>query len=157
MPARNETTTEVLEREVILTRVVDAPRELVWKAWTDAEHLPKWWGPNGFTTTIQAIDVRPGGVWRFIMHGPDGTDHPNEHVYIEIANPERLVYDVGSGDGSAPLFRGTVTFVEQGEKAKIIMRCTFLSAAALDEVKKFAIEGGQQHLERLANHLGTME
>src|SRR2546426_6169783 len=81
------------DREIITTRVLDAPRELVWKAWTDPKHVAEWWGPNGFTNTIQEMDVRPDGVWRFIMHGPDGVDHKNEIIFIEVVELERLVYD----------------------------------------------------------------
>ena len=87
------------DREIIMTRAFAAPRELVWKAWTNPKHIKAWWGPNGFTTTNLEVDVRPGGVWRFIMHGPDGTDYPNKIVYAEIVMPERLVYDHG-GDGN---------------------------------------------------------
>jgi uncharacterized protein YndB with AHSA1/START domain len=68
----NNTITSVEDRELIINRVFNAPRELVYKTWTNPEHLPQWWGPKGFTITVQEIDVRPGGVWRFVMHGPDG-------------------------------------------------------------------------------------
>src|SRR2546430_11151240 len=79
------------DREILLTRVFDAPRELVFKVWTDPEHVGRWWGPRGFTNTIHEMDVRPGGVWRFTMHGPDGVDYLNRIVFIEVARPERLV------------------------------------------------------------------
>jgi len=75
------------DREIVTTRVVDAPRELVFRAWTEPEHVGQWWGPNGFTSTIQEMDVRPGGVWRLVMHGPDGTDYPNESIYLEVVRP----------------------------------------------------------------------
>ena len=77
-------------REIVAARVFDAPRELVFDAWTDPEHVAQWWGPNGFTNTIHEMDVRPGGVWRFVMHGPDGVDYNNKIVYIEVVKPERL-------------------------------------------------------------------
>src|SRR3972149_4696907 len=98
------------EQELILTRIFDAPRELVFEAWTDPKHVAQWWGPNGFTNTIHEMNVRPGGVWRFVMHGPDGVDYPNKIVYDEIVKPERLVYSHVSG----PKFQTTVTFDEQG-------------------------------------------
>ena len=99
MPAKKSSAAEASSHwEIIMTRAFAAPRELVWKAWTDPKHIKAWWGPNGFTTTTLAVNVRPGGVWRFIMHGPDGTDYPNKIVYTEIVKPERLVYDHG-GDG----------------------------------------------------------
>ena len=76
-------TTAAAEREISITRLFDAPRELVFEAWTDPEQVVQWWGPHGFTTTIHEMDVRPGGVWRFIMHGPDGTDYDNRVVFEE--------------------------------------------------------------------------
>ena len=72
------------EREILLSRVFDAPRNLVWEAWTDPRQVAQWWGPNGFTTTIEVMDVRPGGHWRHVMHGPDGTDYPNDIVFLEV-------------------------------------------------------------------------
>ncbi len=96
--------TETTDREIVATRLLDAPRELVWEVWTDPKHLAQWWGSNGFANTIHEIEVKPGGVWRFIMHGPDGTDYKNEIVYVEVVKPERLVYDHVSG----PRFHVTV-------------------------------------------------
>ena len=80
------------DREIITTRLIDAPRDLVFRMFTEAEHVVKWWGPNGFTNTNHEMNVAPGGVWRFIMHGPDGTDWGNKIVYTEVVRPERLVY-----------------------------------------------------------------
>ena len=79
------------DREIVLTRVFDATREIVFDAFTDPKHVGHWWGPTGFTNAILETDVRPGGVWRFVMHAPDGTDYPNKIVYSEIVRPERLV------------------------------------------------------------------
>ena len=98
MDARNNPGTGQDARTIVTTRVFDAPRELAFEAWTNPKHLVQWWGPNGFTTTIRAIDVRPGGIWRFVMHGPDGVDYENRIVYNEIVKPERLVYSHGGGD-----------------------------------------------------------
>jgi len=72
------------DREIVLSRVFDAPRELVFKAWTDSRHVAEWWGPNGFTTTVHEMDVRPGGVWRFVMHSPDGVDFDNAREYHAV-------------------------------------------------------------------------
>ena len=83
------------DREIATSRVFDAPRDLVWEAWTDPKHLARWYGPNGFTVTTHEMDVRPGGVWRLTMHGPDGTDYPNLTRYVEVVRPERLVYEHG--------------------------------------------------------------
>jgi uncharacterized protein YndB with AHSA1/START domain len=141
-------------REIVTTRVFDAPWELVWKAWTDPNHVKEWWGPNGFTNTIHEMDVRPGGVWRFVMHGPDGTDYQNKIVFLEIVKPERIVYDHVSG----PKFHVTVTFEEQGGRTKLTLRMLFATAAERDNVvEKFgAIEGAKQTLGRLADYLPGM-
>jgi uncharacterized protein YndB with AHSA1/START domain len=146
--------TGAADREIVTTRVFDAPRELVFKTWTDPKHVAQWWGPNGFTNTIHEMDVRPGGHWRFIMHGPDGVDYRNEIVFIEIVTPERLVYSHVSG----PKFRMTVTFEEQGGKTKLTMRMLFETAAEHDQaVKVFgAIEGAKQTLKRLDEYLAKM-
>ena len=80
------------DREIVIKRTLDAPRELVFAAWTDLKHLPHWYGPNGFTTTIHEMDLRPGGVWRLTMHGPDGRDYTSKIVFSEVVRPERLVY-----------------------------------------------------------------
>lgn len=153
------TTAEALsDREIVLTRVFDAPRELVFAAFTDPQHLDQWWGPKGFTNTTSEIDVRPGGVWRYVMHGPDGTDFPNKVVYVEIVKPERLVYDNGwDREGAEPDFRTTVTFEEEDGKTRLTMRMLFPTAEARDYVvREFgAIDGGNQTLERLADYLNS--
>ena len=125
--------------------VFDAPRDLVFEAWTDPKHVGNWWGPKGFTTTTHEMDVRPGGVWRFVMHGPNGVDYQNKNTYIEIVKPERLVYDHGD-KGTPGYFQVTVTFAEQGDKTRLTMRMLFQSVAERDTVVKTynAIEGANQ-------------
>ena len=145
--------------ELVFKRVFDAPRELVFEAWTDPKHLVHWFGPRGFTSTIQEMDVRPGGVWRLVMHGPDGVDYHNKMVYLEVVKPERLVYKHQPEDGYEPVdFETTVTFLERGEKTELTMRMIFPSAAARDYVvkKHGAVEGANQTLARLAEHLRGM-
>ena len=87
----------------MITRVFNAPRKMVFDAWTDPRQVAQWWGPRGFTTTISEMDVRPGGVWRLVMHGPDGTDYKNKVVYLEVAKPERLVYKHEPELGTEPV------------------------------------------------------
>ena len=144
------------DRQIVTTRVLNAPRELVFKMWTDPEHIVQWWGPKGFTTTTYSMDVRPGGVWRFVMHGPDGTDYQNQITYLEIVKAERLVYKHGGGEDVEPVnFETTVTSEEQGGKTRLTMRSVFPSAAAREHVvKKYgAIEGASQTMDRLEQHL----
>jgi len=150
--------TDTADREIVMTRLFDAPRELVFKAWTDPEHVAQWWGPNGFTNTIHEMDVRPGGVWRFVMHGPDSVDYKNKIIYLEIVKPERLVYSHGADDGGEPeQFHVTVTFAEQGGKTHLTMRTLFESAAERNKTVEFgAIELGNQSLARLEEHLAKM-
>lgn len=137
--------------EIAATRVFDAPRELVWRMWTDPKHVVHWWGPNGFTNTIHEMDVRPGGVWRFIMHGPDGTDYNNKFVYREVVKPSRLAYSHLSG----PLFDAFVDFIDRGEKTEVNVRMVFESAELRDKVvEEFgAVEGLHQTLGKLESML----
>ena len=146
---------KIEDREIVITRVFNAPRERVFEMWTDAKHMAHWWGPNGFSITTHEMDFRPGGVWRFMMHGPDGTNFPNKIAYIEILKPERLVYDhTDDGDWG---FHVTVTFEKQDGKTKLTMRSLFKTAAERDKVVKefHAIDGGNQTLSRLAGYLET--
>lgn len=142
------------DREIVTSRVFDAPRELVWAAFTDARHVGHWFGPNGFTTTTYEMDVRPGGVWRYMMHGPDGTDYPNRVTYLEVTPPERLVYD--HGDFEKVHFQVTVTFADQGGKTALTMRSLFPTAAARDAVAHYAIPGAQQTFDRLGAYLARL-
>ena len=153
MAQRKNELASTADREIAATRLLDAPRDLVFQMWTDPAHIGRWWGPNGFTTTTQEMDVRPGGVWRFVMHGPDGTDYKNKIVYLEIVKPERLVYRHAGDDDTEPVkFHVTVNFAEQGNKTLLSMRMLFDSAEERDTVEKKygAVEGLQQTLGRLA-------
>ena len=146
------------ERELVLTREFDAPRALVWRAWTDPRHIGQWWGPRGFTITTHEIEVRPGGVWRFVMHGPDGTDYDNRIIYRELAPPERMVYAHGSDKDDDPeQFMVTVTFHDRGDKTELTMRMLFATAAQREQTAAFgAVELGNQTLDCLAEYLQTM-
>lgn len=144
------------DREIAITRIFDAPRDLVWKVWTDPTHIAHWWGPIGFKNTIAEMDVRPGGVWRLVMHGPDGRDYPNKIVFIEVVQPERLVFKHVGEKGYEPVtHQTTVTFTEHGEKTKLQMRMIFPSANARDYVVKTygAVDGLDQTIGRLGEYL----
>jgi len=147
------------DREIVFTRVFDAPRRMVWEAWTDPEQLVLWWGPKGFSTTVHEMDVRAGGVWKLVMHGPDGTDYPNKSIFTKVVPYERLRYRLSGGKRGGPVaqFEMTVTFEDDGDKTRITMRLVFASAEARDEnVREYgSIEGGKQTLERLAEHLSA--
>jgi len=146
------------ERELILTREFDAPRALVWRAWTEPQHLPNWWGPRDFMITTLAIDIRPGGMWRYLMHAPDGTDYDNRITFREFVPPERIVYEHSADKDDDPeQFLVTVTFSEQGEKTRLTMRMVFPTVAQREANQAFgAVEIGYQTLAHLAAHLATM-
>jgi uncharacterized protein YndB with AHSA1/START domain len=157
--ARNSPGTKQDPRSIVAVRVFDAPRDLVFAVWTDPMHLAQWWGPNGFTTTTHAIDVRPGGIWRFAMHGPDGRDYQNRITYEEIVKPERLVYRHGGGEDVEPVrFQVTVTFEDIGGKTRLTMRMLFPSGEERDRViaEYGADKGVVQTLGRLEAHLATL-
>ena len=151
--------TELSERGLVMARVFNAPRELVFKVWTDPKHVIHWWGPTGFTNTIQEMDVRPGGKWKLIMHGPNGVDYPNVISYEEVVKPERLVWSHGSDIPNDPgEFQVTVRFEDLGEKTRITMEMLFKSAAAREKVVKEhgAIEGNKQTMDRLEAYLAKL-
>jgi uncharacterized protein YndB with AHSA1/START domain len=155
-----EEQTRTTDREIIISRLFDAPRELVWEAMTNPKHVANWWGPNGFTTTIEKMDFRVGGVWKHVMHGPDGTDYPNLSVFLDIVKPERIVYSHGGGKEGGPgvHFTATWTFEARGRQTLLTMRSVFDTAAERDLVVREygAIEGGKQTLARLAGYLPRM-
>jgi uncharacterized protein YndB with AHSA1/START domain len=140
------------DREIATARVVNARRELVFRAFSDPDHLARWWGPKGFTNTFHEFDLRPGGTWRFVMHGPDGASYQNKSMFVEVVKPERIVLQHVSG----PQFQLTIALTEQAGKTKITWRMLFESAAECDRVKKFAVEANEQNLDRLEAELATM-
>lgn len=154
-PAANDS-----DREIVVTRTFNAPRDLVFSAWTDPRHVANWWGPRGFSTTTHEMEVRPGGQWRFIMHGPDGTDYPNLITYREVVRPERLVYThIGDTDNDPHTFVSTATFDDLGgDKTQVTLRAVFQTPEDRDFVVKNygALEGGKQTLERLGEQVATM-
>lgn len=135
------------DREIVSLRVVKAPRDLVWRVWTDPEQWKQWWGPAGFTNSISVMEVRSGGRWEFTMHGPDGTDYRNECRYLQVIAPSLLEWQ----HGPTPSFRATVTFEEAGAWTRVILRTVLDSAADYKRaVEVFhAIEGAKQTLDRL--------
>ena len=137
-------------------RVFDAPPGLVFSCFTDPKHLGQWWGPNGFTTTTHSFDFRVGGVWRFVMHGPDGRDYQNRITFEEIVPNERIVWQHGRGEEVEPVrFKQTLTFENLGGKTKLVWRGEFPSAQERDRVVKEygAGKGLIQTMSRLADYV----
>jgi len=145
-------------RSIIGMREFDAPRELVFAAFTDPKHLAQWWGPDGFTTTTSSFDMRPGGVWRFVMHGPDGRDYQNRIIYEDIVPNERIVYRHGGGADVEPVqFRQTIVFEDLGGRTRITWRGDFPSGAERDRViREYGADKGLvQTLARLAEYVAA--
>jgi len=152
------TTSNTADREIVTTRLIDAPRELVFEAFTDPKHVGHWFGPEGFVTTTRSMDVRPGGKWIFVMRGPDGTDWPNVVTYQEVVPPSRLSYLHGD-DKEPDMFRTTVTFDDAGGKTALTMRAVFKTAAAREFVarERGAVEGAKQTVARLEAYVRTLQ
>jgi len=135
------------DREMVLSRVIDAPREKIFDAWADPAKIAKWWGPRGFHSTIDKYDFRPGGKWKFVMHGPDGKDYPNDNSFVEIVRPERVVVR----HNGPPIFQIAATFEDLGGgKTRIVWRGTFESAEVLEKVRSYAQPGAEDNLAKLA-------
>jgi uncharacterized protein YndB with AHSA1/START domain len=149
--------TAIVDREVIITRGFDAPREMIWDAWTDPKQVVKWWGPRGFTMTIHEMDVRPGAVWKSTMYGPDGTEYLNNCVFLEVVKPERIVYRLTGGRKEDCDVQAEVSWIfeAQGEKTMLTLQMIFPTAEARGRSAKTykVIEGGNETLDRLREHL----
>ena len=143
------------DREIVINRLIDAPRELVFSALTEVRHLSQWWGPDGFTTTTQAFEFRVDGVWEFVMHGPDGTDYQDSITWTEIVPPERIALLNGEHRGDPNAFEQVITFASEGAATRIEMHTVFPTKEQRDQaVEKFhAIEGGRQTLTHLADYV----
>ena len=146
------------DREITISRVIDAPREVVFEAFTAVRHLSRWWGPDGFTTTTRSFEFRVGGVWDFVMHAPDGTDYQEWITWTAIAPPERIALLHGESRDDPNAFESVLTFAADGEATRIEMCTVFPTKELRDEaVEKYhAVEGGQQTLSNLAAYVTEM-
>ena len=145
-----------VERELVITRVIDAPRSLVFKAWTQPEHIARWWGPQGFTTVHCEMDIRVGGSYRFGGRSPQGIEHWKRGVYRELVEPERVVFTFAweNADGSlGPELLTTITFDEQNGRTRLTLR---QSGFTTDAACGSHIEGWTSTLERFADYLATL-
>ena len=156
MASENDIATDLEQRTLVIERIFDAPRDLVFKAWTDPNHMRHWWGPRGFDSTVLAMDFRIGGAYRIQMRSPENTDHWSQGIYREIVPPERLVM-VGSwaderGNPTTPETTTTVTFEDRGGKTRLTLHAIFESVTARD-----AHRGGwNSSFERLAAYLANV-
>ena len=143
------------DRELRLSRKLNAPIDLVWEVWTQPEHIANWWGPDGFTNTVHTMDVVPGGEWDLVMHGPDGTNYKNKSIFKEIILHKKLVYE----HITAPKFVATVEFQEQGDQTSISWHMLFETAEEFVQVVKTfkADEGLKQNVEKLDVYLSGLK
>ena len=143
------------DREIVITRVIGAPRELVFEAFTQVRHLSRWWGPDGFTTTTRSFAFRSGGEWDFVMHGPDGTDYQEWITWQEIVPPERIALRHGESRDDPNAFESVLTFEPASEQTRIVMRTVFPTKELRDKAVEtyHAIEGGEQTLRNLAAYV----
>jgi uncharacterized protein YndB with AHSA1/START domain len=153
--------TDTADRELVISRVLEAPRERVWDAMTDPQQVVRWWGPHGFTTTVQTMEVRPGGAWSQVMHGPDGVDYPNTSRFLEVVRPERLTYLLrgGAADRAPVQIETTWTFEElAAARTRVTIRHVYPSPEERDRNAREhgAEKGAHQTLERLAGHLAIV-
>lgn len=139
------------DRELKISRELKAPVALVWEVWTDPEHIKNWWGPNGFTNTILKMDLRPGGEWDLIMHGPDGRDYKNKNIFKEIIKHKKIVYEHATG----PKFVATIEFEDRGKTTMISWHMLFETREEfIQTVKTFkADEGLRQNIEKLNEYV----
>ena len=156
---------EAADNEIVISRVLHAPRELVWEAWTNPKHVVHWWGPRGFTNTNKRHEFRVGGYWEHTMHGPDGVNYPNKARFLEIVPLKRITYLLGGGsdleadERRGATFTATWTFETEGENlTRLTGRMVFPSKEARDRVVRDygAVEGGKQTLERAAEYVSGL-
>lgn len=141
------------ECEIVTTRVVSAPREKVFRAWTEPEHLKNWWGPAGFTNTFNEFDLRPGGKWSFIMHGPEKGNYPNECVFLKIDKPSFIAWD----RLSQPIFQVQVSFEEiNALSTKVIFKMAFDSVEECNKIISFAPAKNEENMDKLEQELEKM-
>lgn len=141
-------------REMHIVRTFKAPIELMWEVWTDPEHIVNWWGPNGFTNTMDTMDVREGGEWKFTMHGPDGTDYANRSVYKEVIPLKKIVFEHFN-----PHFITTVLFKAMGDETRVDWTMLFDTAELRDIIIKThkADDGLKQNLDKLEAYFAKLK
>ena len=168
----NNAGVEIQDRELVVTRIFDAPRQLVYKVWTEPGHVKNWWGPRGFTNPVCEIDLRPGGSYLYVMISPKGQEYPATGKFIEVVKNEKLVYSedmfahqdkwkthIGKLVGSAADFStmqmiNTIIFEDHGKQTKMTLTVRFVSNDVRDAILKCGmIEGMSESLEKIAEEL----
>lgn len=138
--------------EITSTRLFGVPRERLFGAFAEPEQLVAWWGPEGFTNTFHEFDFRPGGAWRFTMHGPDGTDHEIVKTFTGIDAPEKITFQ---HEGTAHRFRMEMTFSDEGGKGRLTWRMRFEEPGEAEQLRAFIATANEQNFDRLESHLNA--
>lgn len=138
--------------EVVNVRVFPQSRDTVFGAFENPDQLARWWGPKGFRSTVKTFDFRAGGVWRMVLHGPDGTDYDNESTFVEVVKPERVVFN---HSGPVHPYRMTMTFEDVAGQTRLTWRMLSQPNAETDKLKDFFAEANEQNFDRLGLHLET--
>jgi uncharacterized protein YndB with AHSA1/START domain len=151
-------TTEIISTtpdcEIVSSRIFNSSKELLFRAWTEPEHLKNWWGPNGFTNTFHEFDLRVGGRWKFTMHGPEAGHYQNEVVFIKIDKPNLIAWN----RISQPYFQVVTMFEELTDgKTRLVFRMIFNSSEECAKVKKFAVDKNEENFDRLEDELRKMK
>lgn len=162
-----DTTTETSGHALVVTRLFDAPRSLVWEAWTQAEHISQWWGPKGFSTRVETLEFRPGGTWRYIMTAPDGKEYPVIGEFLEIVEPEKIVGVDHFGEEYQAVIDPsklpsqvimTTIFEEEGNQTRITITMTHPSAEDKAKNEQMgAVHGWNAGFDQLADYLATVK
>jgi len=147
--------TALSDRELMVSRLIEGPRDVVFEAFTEVQHLSRWWGPEGFTTTTRTFEFSEGGVWEFTMHGPDGSEYPEWIQWMEIRPPEVIVLRHGEGPDDPEQFSSTFIFEERTDGTRVTLRSEFKTKALRDRAAEEygAIEGANQTLDSLAAYV----
>lgn len=148
-----EITITTPESEIVSSRIFNSPRELVFLAWSDPNHLKNWWGPAGFTNTFNEFDFRVGGKWSFTMHGPDKGNYVNECEFIKIEEPSLIAWQ----RISKPLFQVVATFEEvSGDKTNLVFKMLFNTTEDCSKLKPFVVDKNEENFDKLENELAKM-
>lgn len=141
------------ENEITSTRIINFPKELVYSAWTEPEHLKNWWGPQGFTNTFNEFDLRPGGKWSFIMHGPDKGNYANECEFLRVEKPDFLSWK----RFSKPLFQVAVSFETVSDnQTKIVFKMIFDTPEECNKLKPYVVDKNEENFDKLETELSKM-
>ena len=151
MPLPSESTSD---REFVHRRLIAAAPERLFKAISDPAHLTRWWGPNGFTSTFQTFEFRTGGKWIFVLHGPDGTDYPNENVFVELVPSQRIVIEHISDNHH---FYLTITFEPTANGTLVGWRQVFDTAEHKRQIAHIVAEANEQNLNRLEEEVRNVQ